>query len=393
MLFRAYVERRRAYFLLFIAILLFAPQSIYAASCAVPSTAYPTIQTAVDASECTRVLLEVGTFDEQVVISRTVNVIGAGEQESVIDGGGTGTAVIVQPGLKVKLENLVIQNGNAAMGGGIFNDGSQLRLIRVLLKSNTNPATQLSHGGAIYNNMGSILLKESVVQENGKLADVGGGIYNNLGVLTIKDSQLLDNGFPTSTGGTIHNEQGTVVIRRSLFFEGFAVSGGILYNNGGYVNSKQSEYNAGNGVRGAAVYNNGAAEFRSNGDMFVSNFVIGVGGAIFNDGGTIHLKNCLFDGNTSFSDGGAIHNSAGTMTLVKCSLQNNVANGGRGGAIFNNDMLDVRKTEIVGNTADFGGGITNFGTLSLKKMTFAENVALVDGDDVWNSGTCTGCVP
>lgn len=395
MLFRAYRRQRLPFYLLFfIFTLLLVPRSVYAAGCTVPSATYPTIQTAVDAPECSRVLLATGTFTENIIIARTVNIIGAGEQESIIDGNHVGTAVTIQAGLAVKFKNLVIQNGNSGMGGGIFNDGSSLKLINVLMHTNINPATQGgSQGGAIYNQTGNVLLRDTVLQENGKSSSNGGAIYNHLGVITIRSSQILDNGFPTTSGGGIHNEQGTLIISNSTFNENFANDGATIFNNGGFVKSKQSHYIAGNGVHGSAVYNKGNAEFRSNGDTFANNWSIGLS-SIFNNGGTVDLRNCLFENNISFGDGGAVHNGPGSnMTIRKCSFQNNTANTSNGGAIFNGAEMTVKNSVVEGNTAAFGGGIANTGTLTLKKIIFNGNIALAEGNDIWNIGTCTGCTP
>lgn len=362
----------------------------YAAGCVVPSVDYATVQTAVNDPQCPRILLETGSYIENITITRNVMIVGAGDQASIIDGNQSGPVITIQPGLTVKLNNLVLQNGNGLFGNGIYNDDSDLTLVAVLLRDNRNSTGGPSRGAGIYNNMGNIILRDSTFLHNGKLAIAGGGIYNNAGTLVIKDSLFQDNGFPTSSGGSIHNEFGLVTIKRSQFNLNFANDGAMIFNNGGVINSKHSSYANGSGVSGAAIFNNGVAEFNSNGDTFADGRAIGRSGGIFNNGGTVDLRNCLFERNVAFGGGGAIHNR-GTMTVKQCTFRNNTADMSNGGAIYNNGDLSLKNVEIVENTAVFGGGIANDGTLSLINITYSNNIALADGNDVWNTGSCTGC--
>ena len=55
-------------------------------SCTVPSTGYPTVQTALDDPQCDPVLLNAGTFVGSLVIDRSVTVEGQSSATSIIEG-------------------------------------------------------------------------------------------------------------------------------------------------------------------------------------------------------------------------------------------------------------------------------------------------------------------
>jgi hypothetical protein len=88
--------------------------------------------------------------------------------------------------------------------------------------------------------------------------------------------------------------------------------------------------------------------------------------------------------------GGGIANF-GTLTVANCIIANNTTFdvGGGGAGIFNVGTLSVTATTINGNiTNGNGGGIFNVGALTLSNATLAGNTA-VAGGGVANSGTMT----
>jgi len=57
-----------------------------AATCQVPSTSHPTIQSAVDDAACTEIVVAAGTFAESVSVERDLTLRGAGSGSTVVDG-------------------------------------------------------------------------------------------------------------------------------------------------------------------------------------------------------------------------------------------------------------------------------------------------------------------
>ena len=215
---------------------------------------------------------------------------------------------------------------------------------------------------------------------------MGGGVYNT-GTLTLNDTYVESNAV---AGGGLYNEAtGEVIIKFSTFSSGSGSVAGHIFNDGGVVHSRSSLY-TGASVIANNIQNMAGGLFVSNGDSFTNNQSSQGGSGVFLNHGTLELRNCLFDNNSTPTLGGALIN-AGSATIRKCTFVGNVAASGDGGAISNSGDLDIRKSAVVDNTAGGnGGGIASNGTLFIKAVTFSGNQA-ANFDDVWNTGSCTGC--
>jgi hypothetical protein len=91
-------------------------------------------------------------------------------------------------------------------------------------------------------------------------------------------------------------------------------------------------------------------------------------------------------------EGGGIINY-GTLTLTGCTLSNNTANGyltALGGAIYNAGTLTLSSCTLTGNSSHISGGaIYNAGTLTVTGCTLSNNFANHDGGCIENWGTMT----
>ena len=77
-------------------------------------------------------------------------------------------------------------------------------------------------------------------------------------------------------------------------------------------------------------------------------------------------------GNRAASDGGGIYNY-GTLTLNNSRLTANVSGGG-GGGLFSEGQATLNYSTVTGNTAAFGGGILSVNTLTLNHTTVSGNI-------------------
>jgi len=68
-----------------LAVVAFA-QPATAATCNVPSAPHPTIQAAVDDIGCAPIVIAAGTYSGSVVIARSVNLTGAGSDQTFVQG-------------------------------------------------------------------------------------------------------------------------------------------------------------------------------------------------------------------------------------------------------------------------------------------------------------------
>ncbi|MGO9469265.1 MAG: beta strand repeat-containing protein, partial [Isosphaeraceae bacterium] len=135
------------------------------------------------------------------------------------------------------------------------------------------------------------------------------------------------------------------------------------------------------------------------------------GGSAANGGGgifveydsTLTITNSTIAGNSTAGDGGGISNG-GTMTVSGCTIENNTATDtfGGGGGILNFGYATLTVTggsTIEGNTANAGGGIYNYATLTVTDSTIDGNTASVVGAAYGGGGilidnstaTITGC--
>ncbi len=101
------------------------------------------------------------------------------------------------------------------------------------------------------------------------------------------------------------------------------------------------------------------------------------GGAVTNDGGTLKIVNCNFNGNhANVGDGGAIQSiSGGVLEITGSTFSGNSA-AGWGGAIYCNGLLSITGSFVNDNRADdSGGGIfcnsnTASGTCQIQSTSF-----------------------
>jgi len=92
-------------------------------------------------------------------------------------------------------------------------------------------------------------------------------------------------------------------------------------------------------------------------------------------------------GNTDFFGGGVLN--FGTLSLIDVAVSGNESGGLEGGGIWNRGALTIVGSTISGNTSGNGGGILNsLGTLTITNSTFFANVAAA-GAGIENAGTMT----
>jgi CSLREA domain-containing protein len=117
----------------------------------------------------------------------------------------------------------------------------------------------------------------------------------------------------------------------------------------------------------------------------------GIGGGIYNEGGTLTLTRCAVAGNISFH-GGGIANGHGTLTVTQSTVSGNI--GFHGGGIYSVTAGDlsassttILNSTLSGNSADDqGGGVYNGdGLTRVLHSTVTANQA-PDGGGLWSFG-------
>ncbi len=214
--------------------------------CVVPSTTYPTIQSAVnDLFSCPTIQLLPGIYHENVTINRNVTIQGAGAGQTIVDGAYGVGSVFRITGYTTTLSGLTIRNGSGFSGdvsgldgGGINNYNANLTVTNSTISNNGTYNT--SFGGGIYTYGGTVTVTNSTITGNRATA-YGGGIYNQGGTVTVSNSTISNNGANTTSdiaglygGGGIFNDGGTVTVTNNSTISGNdGSSGGGIYNHGG----------------------------------------------------------------------------------------------------------------------------------------------------------------
>ncbi len=267
--------------------------------------------------------------------SGTTTITGLGANQLTIDGNNATTIFQVDSGVTANISGLTISHGSTTSegGGGIANGGT-LSLTDCTLSQDT-----AGNGGTVSNDKGgTVTLPDSAL--SGNLPDAvppppsafGGGIFN-FGAVTLTDCTL--SGDSAFNGGGICNESsGTVTLTDST------LSG---------------------------------------------NSATGVGAGICNLDGTVTLTDCTLSQNTATYGGGGICNARGTVTLTDSTLSQNTALFG--GGIENDWTATVTTTDCTfsGNSAQTeGGGIFNYGALSVTDCTLSGNSAQSFGGGLYS---------
>jgi hypothetical protein len=125
-------------------------------------------------------------------------------------------------------------------------------------------------------------------------------------------------------------------------------------------------------LSGLTISNGGGRASAYSGD-----FYDGQGGGILNRYGRLTISGCTLTGNSAYYGGGIAN--LGTLTVTDSTLSNNVAGKrygavGDGGAIYNGGQAaTVSGCTLSGNSAGYGGGIYNAAALTVLDSIFSSN--------------------
>ncbi len=237
-----------------------------------------------------------GTYAENLVISKYIILQGSSSDgtQVVIDGGSL-DSVIHANSPRLTINNLTLQNGNAAAGlvGGGINVGSTSQ----------------------------VTLRNSFVRHN--TAAGGGGIYvPNGGALSIVRSSIESNSATGGNGGGVLGDPGSSVSVYSA-----AIISNTASSNGG------------------GVYSSGATTLT---DSTISgNTANPGGGGVAANSGVISLSFVTVANNTSTSNGGGVYAAGGTITAQNTIV---AANNGPAGSPNCSGTLNSGDYNLIGST-------------------------------------------
>jgi CSLREA domain-containing protein len=236
------------------------------------------------------------------------------------------------------------------------------------------------------NHSGAVILKQLTIT-HGEVSTGGhggGGIRNRYGAMTLIDVLVEDNSVDGTNngqdrGGGIANG-GILNIQSSTIDGNQACNGGGVYNIGSLTitgtiiinNDTRSETYCG---YGGGINDSGGGEFKISNLNIHSNTAI-TGGGLFYAGSNGVITDSTFQDNSVTSRGGGISNYGG-LTLNRVTLSGNQVTSGSGGGIDNENILTLINVTISGNSVSgAGSGLFSLGAaVSLDHCTLANNTA------------------
>ena len=189
-----------------------------------------------------------------LVIPQNVTIDGSSLTEKItISGAGVGI-FNVPIGVTATLNSLIVTQGSANEGGGLFNNGTVIITNSVFSANTANNA-----GGAIWNNAtGTLTITGSTFSNNSAVE--GGGIAN-YNQLTVTNSTFTDNSALSNAGGAIYTTglepTLTQTITNSTFSGNSAATvGGAIFSSRSQTitNSTFSGNSAPAGANGGAIW-------------------------------------------------------------------------------------------------------------------------------------------
>ncbi|MBV9499229.1 MAG: hypothetical protein JO138_07630 [Acidobacteriaceae bacterium] len=301
--------------------------------CKSPQTACKTIGHAISlAASGGSVIIAAGTYNENLTIGFSLNLIGSGASTTIIDGQAAGSVIVISSSAQVTLSNLTIRNGLALFGGGIYNNARLTINASTVTGNNAFVRNFVGYGGGIYNGSnGTLTINNSTVNANTAghrscglfpCPGSGGGIAN-VGELVINNSTLSGNyayGIQASSygrGGGIYNGGG-MTISNSTLGGNSGTHGGAVYGGGGFQNSivaNNSGQNCSNAVTstGYNLSSDSTCNFSGPGDL---NNIDAKLGSLQNNGGPTQTQ-ALLPGSPAIDAGNPSGCTDGQGNLLK----------------------------------------------------------------------------
>ncbi len=148
-----------------------------------------------------------------------------------------------------------------------------------------------------------------------------------------------------------------------------------------FSSSEQIVLNAGSLVldQNVTILGPSATQLAINGDNQSTVFDV-------TSGASVAISGLTIEGGAATSNAGGGIVNYGSLTLTNTSIAGNSANQGNGGGIFNAGNLTLVDSTVSGNSALYNGGILNTGELTLTGSVVSENTVVAGIGGIGNDG-------
>lgn len=313
----------------------------------VPSEKYPTIQSAIDAIPGGmegHVQLDAGPFNENVLISmKRVLVEGAGMDQTMLDGGDSGTVLTVDNAI-LELSGVTLTHGNGGDGGGASLRFAQGSFSDVRISENRVTEAYSNGGAGMFLYYSDPTLRNVTIADNrgeGTFSD-GGGLWLVYSNPILTNVTIVDN-WTEQTGGGMYLYQSNPVLI------GVTLSGNSADDGGGmYLSASAPILTEVVLSENSASYDGGGMYLRNNSSPTMRN---------------VSISSNVVSG--SFGTGGGIYLYKSAPLISHSILSGNIAKGtcsycGGGGMYMDSSGPVIHDTVIAYNVADKGGNLYRY---------------------------------
>jgi nitrous oxidase accessory protein NosD len=293
-----------------------------------------------------------GTYRENLVLDRAIQLRGEGADLTIIDGGALGSTLeVVAAGAAVRLAELTIQGGDTDLdGGGVRCESSDLALAGVVVAGN-----EAAYGGGLAGHGCTIEVTGGAL--SGNSAGEGGGAIAILDGALSMSGTLLTGNHANGKGGALHVVGEAEVADSRFEGNSTAWAGGAIYLEGGRPTFERNAI-----VDNTATQEGGGLYLHQSTATLIENEI--TDNHAGDDGGGVRafesaarLERNLIARNHAAVDGGGAKISHIQSTLIDNEIVDNVADAGGGGLELDNDASIVTGGTIAGNQAALGGGV------------------------------------
>jgi predicted outer membrane repeat protein len=317
---------------------------------------FASIQSALNAASPTNiVMVSPGTYFENIFWPNTSGIqllSEGGQNNTIIDGGGSGSALYMSHEFGVidtttRINGFTITNGSSVNGAGIILVSWDSPMLEFLTFTNNNAS---NNGGGLYIGEDcSPVLSQCLLESN--TANQGGGLYLENSYDAVFENLLVRNNVAVAEGGGLWLA-GNLSISNSIFQNNSAGAKGGAVRQAGDISYLMCEFS------------NNTADW-------------GGGGALYAGVGGLHLFDSQLIGNFTQGSGGAIRfDNCHSTEIERVKISHNTS--GQGGAIYGySTPVNLSKVEITNNTGSTGGGINVRGSevCSFDSVLIAHNSA------------------
>ena len=260
--------------------------------------------------------------------------------------------LILEEDLYLESDFEIDGNEHGIVGRMTIRTGGVMRNLRMSHMRLTSTFRRLSTAlyGAIYVeiNDGTTFVMSSMVVENG-YAMRGAGVYVQNGTVVLQGVDF-ENNTALEDGGAVFS-QGTMTIQGCTFRRNSANDGGAVWSNG-TLSMNASVWTNNTAVLGGALVTDGSVSEMMD-CTYDQNSASDKGGAIYVQDGSLSMSECHLMENDA-PNGGGVYVVDGALTMDECHLMENRAVSS-GGAVYNeNGDVDLVESHFTCNDATNG---------------------------------------